>query len=44
MLPGFYEVLSLDKALIALKLPTSQRNRDFARNILKQQKLWKEAR
>jgi DNA segregation ATPase FtsK/SpoIIIE-like protein len=45
MLPGFYEGLeSLDKALKALKLPTSQRNRDFAREILKQQKLWKEAR
>ncbi len=42
MLPGFYEGFeSLDKALKALKLPTSQRNRDFARDILKKLGLWK---
>jgi hypothetical protein len=44
MLPGFYRVLGLDKALVALELSTSQRNRDFARSILKQQGVWKEAR
>jgi len=32
----------LDNSLQALGLSTAQRNRDFARSILKQQGLWKE--
>jgi hypothetical protein len=45
MLPGFYLVFnSLDDTLKALQLSTSQKNRDFARNILKQQGVWKDAK
>ncbi|GHO94804.1 hypothetical protein KSF_048520 [Reticulibacter mediterranei] len=45
MLPGFYLVFnSLDDTLKALQLSTSQKNRDFARNTLKQQGIWKEAK
>jgi hypothetical protein len=45
MLPGFYIVFnSLDDTLKALQLSTSQKNRDFARNILKQQGVWKVAK
>jgi hypothetical protein len=44
LLPKFYKVMGLDKALLGLELSTSQRNRDFARDALKQQGLWKEAK
>ena len=43
MLPGFYRVLgNLDKSLEAVEISVTQRNRDFARDVLKQQGLWKE--
>lgn len=43
LLSGFYRVFnSLDKCLQALDLSTSQRNRDFARDMLKKQGLWKD--
>jgi Helicase HerA, central domain len=45
MLPDFYAGFeNLDKSLIALKLPTNKINRDFARAMLKNQGLWKEAK
>jgi hypothetical protein len=45
MLSGFYAVFgNLDDTLKALQLSTSQRNQDVARNELKRQGLWKEAR
>ncbi len=43
LLPGLYRVFEeLDSCLKGLEFSTSQRNRDFARDILKQQGLWKE--
>ncbi len=43
LLPGAYIALgNIDKSLEALKISTSQRNRDFARERLKQLGLWKE--
>ena len=43
LIPGFYRVFNnLDDALKAIEVSTHPRNRDFGREILKQQGLWKE--
>lgn len=43
LVPGLYRVFGdLDDCLKGLEFSTSQKNRDFAREILKQQGLWKE--
>jgi hypothetical protein len=45
MLPGFYRGFeNLDKALTALQVSTSKANRDFAREELRKQRLWKESK
>jgi len=45
MLPGFYKGFgNLDRSLEALEISTSPKNREFARETLKRQGLWKETK